>query len=223
MDKELAESYVRYQIGSMDFSLKAYTGMVGVNGIFCLLAIAFHHTLAFVLTVAAVWVAHLLSALLLRREWSAYSIACVGGVHFIFLVAVLNLFLYALYHVAGSFAWLEYLAAVAMQLVLFSFSMLLVPRLAKRHQKDKKPSRYTYAWAGTSFFAYFLGRNLVRHFSESNQPHVIFEILSWIIGIMSCLCTFIIANKLYLAYLIKKHDLTVDLKQLAEEREQGQL
>lgn len=220
MDKELAESYIKYQLGSMNFSPKIFISLWWFNVVLGVISVIMHHTMLFITAIVVLLIAHLLVMLRIRRVFNTYTFILASGVHSIFIGIVFDFCIYAMYCVADRMVYSDFCITIATQIFFLFLSMYIVPRIAKRHNKEKKARIFKYTW-GFALLMGSIGRIGATIFSIDGMQNYLVDFFGITLGFCVYLWNYNAVNAVYCTRLIKKFHLEIDLEQLAMERLQN--
>lgn len=210
MNRELAESYVRYGINSTIFTKKNCTAFLPFNILFLLISVALFQQLYFNIVVVLIIIVAIITSMLFRMKWSAFMGLLSQATQFVIFVISIDCIYFGMYHLANMFVWLEFIISMIVQIVAFVVNFFLAVSSAKRHVVDKKPrvNAVAGAVAGLTYAGALI---FCKIFLTEATLSIAMTILSFLMNIMVCLLSYVVSMAMYRAYLIKKYNLEIQL------------
>ena len=216
MNRELAESYVLYGINSTNFTKKTLTHFLLINIIlfaFSAVTVAFSREISFVILVIVSIILNIVITCYCHSKWSAVTYLITQATQILFFIIAINYIYFGYCKTSGFFVWYEYAVSIVTQFAAFALSVPITVHLAKKHNIEKKPLEYVKK-SSIHLLIIPLSSILYKIFLTDAPFSVVLTILCILLNLVALLSSSHITATYYRAYLIKKFNLTIDLKQL---------
>lgn len=207
MDRELAESYVQYQIDQTKQDKKIFVLgfflIVGMGLLIC----AFSHSEVFYFIALFVCLFCLASVIIYCKKPTISGFFYEVAFFIICLLVACNCLCFFEIRMLPIFSWLNYSIFLAVQIVSFCVTVPLTVHVAKKHNKNKKAINWAALGIGSGLglSAYALGK-IVAEYTTFEQASIISIVLlilaSWIGSYMT-------SRELYCVILIKRYKLNI--------------
>ncbi len=210
MNRELAESFVQYQIDQSSQDKKSLS-----IGIFCFigfwfLILLFYHTLVFCLVAVFVILIYSIIFILYCKKPKITSFFLLTATFGFCIAILMNGMYFAIYKLTVKFVWYEYVLFLVIQLLSFCVTIPLTVFIANKHDKNKKAINGA-VWAslggGIGAISYMTGRL----WAEFTNPGIdtILTLCACLFIIASWLISYSVSRSAYCIILIKKYNLLI--------------